>query len=409
MFSESITIPLNVIQHVKFVIDNATNDVEVYFNDVLKNTMTHDASLETIQQIRIKTIEAHFHYDNIQITTPSYNPTVYSDDFEGDLYGEYLKYAYNTDDERILQVSPTEITRYITSGGKTLAEYDGVGNLKYNYVYGNGQKLARVDDLGVKFYYHNDYLGSTRMLTNASGGVEMTRDYYPFGAQTIANGEVTDYKFCGKERDDDIDLDYSWHRYYDFNQGRFTQVDPLWLKFSSQTPYNYTMNNPLKYVDPDGRARIPTFGIIHNFISAPPKAQAIGLGVTASVVSAGSLPTLGVALAGTSRLGLALQATGAYAGIVSTIKLAFNQNSNSQNAITGLSIASDALGVLGKVASGSGVGVIDLISLFKSGTDAVEVAELTVDSDDEKKEEDSEDGDNTPSTRKTDSTHIMMD
>ncbi len=39
-------------------------------------------------------------------------------------------------------------------------------------------------------------------------------------------------------------------------QARFTQVDPLWAEYPSFTPYNYAANNPLKYVDPDGRAII---------------------------------------------------------------------------------------------------------------------------------------------------------
>ncbi|MFC1480822.1 M91 family zinc metallopeptidase [Candidatus Neomarinimicrobiota bacterium] len=35
--------------------------------------------------------------------------------------------------------------------------------------------------------------------------------------------------------------------------GRWTQVDPLWQKYPGWSPYNYALNNPLKYVDPDGR------------------------------------------------------------------------------------------------------------------------------------------------------------
>jgi RHS repeat-associated protein len=42
-------------------------------------------------------------------------------------------------------------------------------------------------------------------------------------------------------------------RYYDSEIGRWLSVDPLADKYPGWSPYNYTLNNPLKYVDPDGR------------------------------------------------------------------------------------------------------------------------------------------------------------
>jgi len=46
--------------------------------------------------------------------------------------------------------------------------------------------------------------------------------------------------------------DYS-ARYYDSAIGRFTTIDPLAEKYYSWSPYAYCYNNPLKFVDPDGR------------------------------------------------------------------------------------------------------------------------------------------------------------
>lgn len=50
-----------------------------------------------------------------------------------------------------------------------------------------------------------------------------------------------------------LSVDSSSARYYDARTGRFLQIDPKAHKFSGWSPYNYALNNPLKYIDPDGQ------------------------------------------------------------------------------------------------------------------------------------------------------------
>ena len=42
-------------------------------------------------------------------------------------------------------------------------------------------------------------------------------------------------------------------RYYDSELGRWLQVDPLAEKHPDWNPYNYCLNNPLRYFDPNGK------------------------------------------------------------------------------------------------------------------------------------------------------------
>jgi RHS repeat-associated protein len=66
-------------------------------------------------------------------------------------------------------------------------------------------------------------------------------------------------QFTGKERDNETGLDYFGARYYSGAQGRWTSTDPILI--SNQrlvypqrwNLYSYSSNNPLAFIDPDGK------------------------------------------------------------------------------------------------------------------------------------------------------------
>lgn len=63
--------------------------------------------------------------------------------------------------------------------------------------------------------------------------------------------------FTGKERDGETGLDFFGARYLSSAQGRFTSPDPLMASAKTSNPqtwnrYAYALNNPLRFVDPDG-------------------------------------------------------------------------------------------------------------------------------------------------------------
>jgi len=64
----------------------------------------------------------------------------------------------------------------------------------------------------------------------------------------------TRYKFNGKELDQATGLYYYGARYYDPKISTWLSVDPLAEKYQAYSPYNYTLNNPINLIDPDGRS-----------------------------------------------------------------------------------------------------------------------------------------------------------
>jgi RHS repeat-associated protein len=110
-------------------------------------------------------------------------------------------------------------------------------------------------------YYHLDALGSVRAVTNESGQVLRRHDYHPFGHGDGVPSGTDPRRFTGKERDAESGLDYFGARYYASRTGRFTSVDPVMdigqalVEPQLWNRYAYVTNNPLRFVDPDGRQR----------------------------------------------------------------------------------------------------------------------------------------------------------
>lgn len=84
-------------------------------------------------------------------------------------------------------------------------------------------------------------------------------DYFPFGLTYNAGDRAGSYeqvyKYNGKEVQNELDLGWMDYgaRMYDASIGRWNHVDYKSEKYNSLSPYNYAINNPLKYTDPDGK------------------------------------------------------------------------------------------------------------------------------------------------------------
>jgi RHS repeat-associated protein len=75
-------------------------------------------------------------------------------------------------------------------------------------------------------YYHQDHLGSSTAITDASGNLVVRNNYAPYGEDAESGGNANGkYKFSDKEKDIP-GFYYYGARYYDPVLGRFISVDP---------------------------------------------------------------------------------------------------------------------------------------------------------------------------------------
>ena len=153
-----------------------------------------------------------------------------------------------------------------------------------------GGNTAPLED--AHYFYHPDHLGSSSYITNDLGQVFQHLEYFPFGETFVeehSNTQRAPYLFTGKELDEDTGLYYYGARYYDPRTSLWQSADPILAKYlpgrgqdvgmllpnvlngygsprhampgmggvftgQNLSLYHYSHQNPLRYLDPDGRA-----------------------------------------------------------------------------------------------------------------------------------------------------------
>ena len=254
----------------KFTIDawgNMTNEAAV------ANKTNHEG-LNCPANTNNQLTTCSFGYDAAGNMTNNGMGTTYTYDAENRLtWSSGYKYVYDGNGERVEKcMAGTPTTACPTSGtngtlywkgtgSDALDESDLSGNQVEEYIFFNGQRIARRDlPSNAIHYYFSDHLGSHGVIENATAtSCEQDIDYYPYGGvehdYCSASGVAQNYKFTGKERDAESGLDNFGARFNASSTGRFMSSDPgpfIWRDPQTLNRYTYTRNNPLKFVDPTG-------------------------------------------------------------------------------------------------------------------------------------------------------------
>ena len=191
-------------------------------------------------------------------------------------------FTYDGDGVRTKEVywdGTTTTTRLLLFGGLVEVENPGVGQEVTKHYSIAGMGVAMDDGTGT-YYLATDHLSSTSLVMDASGNIINQQRYMPFGevresvGTQLASGAdgYTDIGYTGQRNYEDFGLmDYN-ARFYSTRLGRFTQPDtiiPDLTNSQAWNRYSYTLNNPVKYIDPSGHFSLSSVAnAVSNWVSS---------------------------------------------------------------------------------------------------------------------------------------------
>jgi uncharacterized protein (TIGR02594 family) len=176
---------------------------------------------------------------------------------EGDQGDE--TYYYGPNRERWLAIGNT--VRLWFGESETHFTTEGTQTRRYQHI-SAGESLARVENGTDLELQYADALKNLMVTLNRTGAVTSSFTYGAFGELVSATGvETHSRQFNGKENDAASGLRFYGFRSYDPLTLRWASADPLfrfaperaWSEPQRANLYAFSLNNPLRYYDPDGR------------------------------------------------------------------------------------------------------------------------------------------------------------
>ncbi|MEM6799773.1 MAG: DUF6443 domain-containing protein [Bacteroidota bacterium] len=168
----------------------------------------------------------------------------------------------------------TKLTQTVSGSSTTTRDY--INGFHYTdndlefFVHGEG-RVVKEENTAFHYEYNlQDHLGNVRLSfadLDADKNIDVnteilqTDHYYPFGLRMSFNASqqaaiAQRYTYNGKELQDDFGLNWLDYgaRMYDASIGRWNGVDALAEHYKTWSPYVYTLNSPVIFIDPDGKS-----------------------------------------------------------------------------------------------------------------------------------------------------------
>jgi RHS repeat-associated protein len=171
-------------------------------------------------------------------------------------------FTYTGDGQRATKWDPTGTTYYAAADYEVVVPLTGQPYVRRYYSF-NGKRIATREGSGGLIYLLQDHLGSTVRTSDRTGTDRANNAprYDAYGNERTPSIDAlpTDLTYTGQRRERYTGLVEMGARWYDPVVGSFLSADtivPGPANPQSLNRYGYSLNNPLKFIDPSGHAQI---------------------------------------------------------------------------------------------------------------------------------------------------------
>ncbi|MEK5039317.1 RHS repeat-associated core domain-containing protein [Sporosarcina sp. FSL K6-3457] len=188
-----------------------------------------------------------------------------------------VTFKYDPMGRRIAKSSNEKTTRFVWDGNTILHEYflesdsselenlvesqseSEIPDNLVTWVFNDGfVPSAKISNDG-SYSIISDYLGTPVEAYDDEGNRVWSAEFDIYGRVKEFTGEkdFIPFRYQGQYEDEEIGLYYNRFRYYDSEQGNYTQIDPIGLAGNNPTLYGY-VSDTNSWIDPFGLARAPS-------------------------------------------------------------------------------------------------------------------------------------------------------
>ncbi len=188
-------------------------------------------------------------------------------DSEGQRVRKVIERLDGTKEEKIY-LGITEIVYKISAVGAVTLQRESV------HIMDNKKRAAIIDIPVIKSagsteqqitrYQYDNYLGSVGLELDEAAKLISYEEYFPFGSTSYSLTDnlreiaAKQYRYTGKEKDDETGLNYHGSRYYATWLCRWISADPAGLA-DGNNMYLYVNNHPTNTTDPTGMWEMPSW------------------------------------------------------------------------------------------------------------------------------------------------------
>ena len=137
-------------------------------------------------------------------------------------------YTYNGNGQRVKKIVNGQTTVFhYNLGGQIIAESNSAGSVTAEFVYLNGNPLAKIEGTCSLLLPYGPFRYATKM-TDATGQVVWEGAFKPFGEAVSITGTITNnLRFPGQYYDAESGVNYNLMRDYNSVIGRYLEADKI--------------------------------------------------------------------------------------------------------------------------------------------------------------------------------------